>query len=127
MSNPFETGIPYEDLPNEIVVQTDELLNDAMPEDTDLAAIKDAMDKTAGEGRDEDLTRSLAHDYVANNAEKFIMFQNMTQEQLVAMVDLFREQEMGDMQWLVETWLKHTYAKQRIGGKYEAQLLINGE
>jgi hypothetical protein len=84
--------------------------------DQDLGAIRDAWDKTTGGGRDEDRARELADQYVAAHPDKFTSLQDMSLEQCVQAVDVFRAANMVDDQWRVEAWLLHKFEAQNIGG-----------
>lgn len=81
-----------------------------------LEAIRDAWDKTTGDGRDEDGARKLADAYVAAQPDEFTELAGMTLEQCVQAVEVFRNAQMADSQWRVETWLLHHFAPQNIGG-----------
>lgn len=88
----------------------------------DLAAICDAWDKNTGGGRDESKTRKLADAYVKAHSEQFTSLQEMTLEQCVKAVEVFRDAGMVEEQWRVETWLLHHFEPQTIGGTYEPKL-----
>lgn len=93
----------------------------------DLEAIKDAWDKETGDGREEDKTRELADSYVDANSEQFEALRDLTLEDCVKAVDVFRAAGMKDEQWRVEAWLLHAYEPQTIGGTYQAKVrLTNG-
>ncbi|CQD07347.1 hypothetical protein BN970_01385 [Mycolicibacterium conceptionense] len=92
----------------------------------ELIAIRDAMDNSEG-GRDEELARQLADDYVAANPDQFTSLAEMSIEQCVAAVDVFRAAAMEDDQWRVETWLLHHFQPQTIGGPVTAQIRIPGQ
>lgn len=103
--------------------------------DDDLEAIRDAWDKNTGDGRDDSRTRELVDAYVEDNPEKFLALQNVTLEQCVSAIDLFRDDpdnsftpvlkvalfgdsdvDLETCQWLVEVWLLHKWDPQNIGG-----------
>lgn len=87
----------------------------------ELEAIKDAWDLDTGDGRDE-AARTLADKYVKAHAADFAALQEMSLEQCVKAVDVFRDAGMDEDQWRVETWLLHRYAPQNIGGTAEPQI-----
>jgi hypothetical protein len=84
-----------------------------MPE---LDAIRDAWDKSTGDGRDEDAARNLADQYVAANPGEFAELAKLSLEECVQAVEVFRNANMADSQWRVETWLLHKFEPQNIGG-----------
>lgn len=92
--------------------------------DDDLAAIRDEMDKTVGDGRDIDTARTLADTYVDAHPELFAFLSGMSIEALVASIDVYRAEGMEQEQWLVETWLLHRFDPQNIGGPVEAKVRI---
>ncbi|WP_458317097.1 hypothetical protein [Mycolicibacterium brisbanense] len=94
--------------------------------DPELEAIRDAMDKTTGDGRDTSQARALADAYVAAHPETFVFLQSMAIEQLVATVEVFRNQGDEQSQWLVETWLLHHFEPQTIGGPVVARVRVPG-
>lgn len=94
--------------------------------DAQLEAIKDTMDKDTGEGRNQTLARTLADEYVSENPDLFEFLALTSLENCVAFVETFRENEDEREQWIVETWLLHRYAPQRIGGEYQAELRTPG-
>lgn len=92
----------------------------------ELAAIKDAMDKDTGDGRDAELARTLADAYVAAHPEEFTVLANTNIELCVASVDMFRNNGAEDDQWRVEAWLLHHFEPQTIGGPVVAQIRVPG-
>ncbi|BBU22174.1 hypothetical protein [Mycobacterium xenopi] len=93
---------------------------------TELEAIRDAMDPDTGGGRDEQTARQLADEYVANHSAEFAAFPSMTVQQLVEAVDVFRAANMLEDQWRVETWLLHRFEPQNIGGPAQPQVRVPG-
>lgn len=94
---------------------------------TQLTEIPDAWDKETGEGRDEELTRSLADAYVTENPAEFAELEALSLEDLVKAVDVFRAAGLTDSQLRVEAWIFHSYKPQNIGGTYSAELrVLNG-
>lgn len=89
-----------------------------------LDAIRDAWDKETGEGRDEELARSLADALVAAEPDQFEELSSMSLEDCVKAVDIFRRAGMTDSQWKVEAWLLHRFEPQVIGGAAEAKVRI---
>lgn len=93
----------------------------------ELEAIRDAMSKDTGDGRDRERARQLSEDYIAAHPEMFVFLQSMTLEALVATVDVFRAQGDEQSQWLVEAWLLHLYqTPQQIGGVLNPQPPVEG-
>lgn len=83
---------------------------------SNLEAIRDAWDKDTGGGRDEEAARTAADAYVKDHPDEFTELADMTLEQCVQAVDVFRAANMVDSQWRVEAWLLHHYEPQNIGG-----------
>lgn len=90
----------------------------------ELGAIREAWDKESGEGRDEGQARKLADDYVKKNSSEFDGLRELSLEQLVKAVEVFREAGLVDDQWRVEAWLLHRFEPQTIGGSYEAKVRL---
>lgn len=91
--------------------------------DTELQAIRDAWDEEIG-GRDEALTLALSDQYVADHPEYFTQMQNMSIQESVQAVDVFRAAGMLDDQWRVQAWLHHHWAPQHVGGPVAAVVRI---
>lgn len=89
-----------------------------------LEAIKDAWDKNTGNGRDEDGTRAMCDAYVEANPERFTELANMTLEECVQTVSVFRDAGMEQSQWEVEVWLLHHFEPQTIGGPLQARVRL---
>ena len=92
----------------------------------ELEAIRFAWDKNTGDGRDEDGTRSMCDAYVEAHPEQFAELRNMSLEQCVQALSVFRAAGMETSQWEVETWLLHRYEPQQIGGDVQATVRIPG-
>lgn len=92
----------------------------------ELAAIKDAVDKSTGDGRDHGGAVALADAYVAAHPELFTQLADMSIEDCVGAVGVFRAAGMEEDQWRVETWLLSRFEPQNIGGEYQAQTRIPG-
>lgn len=92
----------------------------------DLEAIKDSWDKTTGDGRDEDGTRALCDAYVEAHPEQFNSLREMSLEECVQAVSVFRQAGMAEEQWKVEVWLLHRWEPQTIGGEVQATVRIPG-
>lgn len=90
----------------------------------ELGAIRDAWSKDSGEGRDEEKARKLADAYVKANPDQFETLEDLSVDQLVKAVDVFREAGMEDDQWRVEAWLLHRYEPQTIGGAAEPKVRL---
>ena len=92
----------------------------------ELEAIRFAWDKNTGDGRDEDGTRAMCDAYVEAHPEQFTELRNMSLEQCVQALSVFRAAGMETSQWEVETWLLHRYEPQQIGGDVQATVRIPG-
>lgn len=90
----------------------------------DLQAVKDAWDKDSGGGRDEDKARELADAYVEAHSDEFEPLRDLSLDECVKAVDVFRAAGMETDQWRIEAWLLHAYEPQNIGGTYEAKLRV---
>lgn len=89
-----------------------------------LQEIRDAWDKTSGDGRDENRTRELADAYVAAHPEEFTELAELTQEQCVQSLEVFRNAHLTESEWRVQTWLWHHFEPQNIGGVATAVVRI---
>jgi hypothetical protein len=92
----------------------------------DLEAIKEAMDKATGDGRDHSEACTLADAYVAAHPEQFTDLAAMPLDKCVTAVDAFRAAGMDEAQWQVEAWLLHRFLPQNIGGTAQAAVRIPG-
>ncbi|MEW2478737.1 hypothetical protein AB0876_04025 [Mycobacterium sp. NPDC049093] len=93
----------------------------------ELEAIKDALDKTTGDGRDMDHVRALADAYVAAHPDQFTSLQTMERDQCIAAIDVFRAAGMEEDQWRVEAWIQHRWDPMQIGGPVTAKVRIPGQ
>lgn len=95
----------------------------------ELDEVFDAFDKDTGDGRDYELTCELADAYVAENPEQFVNLQNLSLEECVRSLEVFRDAGFEDEWRKVQVWLWHTYEPQNIGGTYTATVRVqdNGE
>ena len=93
---------------------------------TELEAIKDSWDKKTGNGREQDGTRALCDAYVAAHPEKFANLADMTIEQCVEALSVFRAAGFEESQWEVEVWLLHRFEPQNIGGQVQARVRLPG-
>lgn len=92
--------------------------------DADLEAIRDAWSKDTGDGRDETRTRELADAYVEQHPDEFTNLRDMSLEDLVKAVDVFRAAGMDTDVWRIEAFLLHAYEPQNIGGTYNPKVRI---
>lgn len=92
--------------------------------ETELVAIRDAMSKETGGGRDYDAACKLADAYVAAHPEQFTQLQHLGIDECVQAVEVFREAGLVDDQWRVETWILHHYEPLNVGGGFQAQVRI---
>jgi hypothetical protein len=83
---------------------------------TTLAEVHAAWDKTEGEGRDEDLTRSLADAYVEEHPDEFTELSSLSLEDLVKALDVFRAAGLTESVQRIDCWLWHHFEPQNIGG-----------
>lgn len=90
----------------------------------ELEAIKDAWSKETGSGREEELTRKLADEYVQAHPEKFVEYEEKSLEDCVTALSAFRNAGMESLQWEAEIWLLHHFEPQIIGGPMRAQVRI---
>ena len=115
---------------------------------SELEAIKNAWDKQTGSGREEDLTRKLADEYVQANPEKFTnllalsTFESTDEVSkcpdcgiesgikhpcgVVRSLSVFRSAGFEESQWECEIWLLHHFEPQIIGGPVRAQVRLPG-
>jgi tRNA A37 N6-isopentenylltransferase MiaA len=97
----------------------------------DLKAVKDAWDpgdpetKNVKAKRDEDKVRALSDAYVEAHPDEFAELREMTQEQCVQALEVFRAAGMEDSEWKVQAWLFHHFEPQNIGGEYKATVRIS--
>lgn len=95
-----------------------------------LEAIRNAWDKEVGDGRDEELARRLADEFVAENPDLYTDYKGRVLEDvegvtgLVSAVDVLRQAGMLEEQWRVEAWLLHRFNPQDIGGSVSATVRI---
>lgn len=92
----------------------------------EFAAIYDAWNPDTNGGRDENLTRSLSDQYVADHQADFDGYAQMSIESLVTAVDTFRAAGLEDDQARVEVWLWHHFEPQNIGGIYQPAIRVAG-
>jgi hypothetical protein len=90
----------------------------------ELEAVKDAMDKGTGDGRDHPSAVQLSDAYVASHPELAEELGDWSIEQCVDAVSTLRAAGMLNEQWKVEVWLLHKWPPQNIGGEYHAQVRI---
>jgi hypothetical protein len=91
----------------------------------ELEAIRDAWSKETGGGREEELTRQLADEFVAAHPDLFVgLIENSTQDDLVKMIDVFRANGNDEMVWTIQAWLFHHFEPQNIGGVAEGRIRL---
>ena len=93
---------------------------------SELETIRDAWDKDTGAGREEARTREMCDAYVTSHPEQFMSLRDMTLEDCVTAVGVFRQAVMEEEQWKVEVWLLHRFLPQQIGAQLQAQIRIPG-
>ena len=74
----------------------------------------------------DDDVRALCDAYVAAHPEQFTEHENMSLEECVTAVSVFRAAGMEEAQWRVETWLLRNFMPQDIGGVAKAIVRIPG-
>jgi hypothetical protein len=94
--------------------------------DTELEEIRQAMDKSTGDGRDRDEAVRLSDAYVAAHPETFAGLDKFDLPLLVQLVSEKRNAGDEQGQWEIEAWLLHAYEPQSIGGEYQPQLRVPG-
>ena len=92
--------------------------------DTELQAIREAMDKDAGEGRDYDHAVELSDTFAAAHPDLFAFLADMSIESCVALVDTFREAGDEESLWRVQAWILHRWPPQHIGGQAQVEIRI---
>lgn len=90
----------------------------------ELAAIKDAVDKSTGDGRDLAKAQQLAKSYVEAHPEEFTDYQawgndDAAREKTVQAVDVFRAAGMDEAQWRAEAWHLFSWEPPNIGGTFQ--------
>lgn len=94
--------------------------------DADLEAVKNAWDKSTGDGRDEARTRELADAYVEAHPDEFASLRELSLEDCVKAVDVFREAGMDTEVARIDVWLWHHFEPQNIGGTAAPTVRIPG-
>jgi hypothetical protein len=90
-----------------------------------LEAIKDAMDKATGDGRDREKAVQLADKYVKAHPDLFAGLDKISLPILVQLLSEHRNAGNEEEQWNVEAWLLHHYPPQKIGGEYHAEVRLD--
>lgn len=90
----------------------------------ELEAIRESWDKSTGDGRDEVGTRALCDAYVTAHPELFTELADMTLEECVSAVTVFRNAGMEESQWNTEVWLLYHFEPQQIGGTYQPTIRV---
>lgn len=94
----------------------------------ELEAIKDSWDKETGDGRNDEGTRILVDQYVANHPEEFTEeIRNMDLEQCIRAISAFRRAGMEESQWRMEVWQLHHFEPQVIGGTAKVRIRVPGQ
>ena len=93
----------------------------------ELEAIKAAWSKDESGGRDEALARELADEFVGENPGLFSSISQKSLEELCDDVEAFRNANMEEEVWKIETWLLHRFESQNIGGTYQPQVRVTSE
>ena len=96
----------------------------------ELQAIKDAWDpgdsetKNLKSKRDEDKTRRLADKFVADNPGLYAQHEQMSEEDCIRALEVFREAGMEEQEWQMQAWLFHRFEPRNIGGVVRSQVRI---
>ena len=69
---------------------------------------------------------ALCEAYVTAHPEEFTEIQNMSLEECVTALEVFRKAGMEDSEWRVEAWLRHHFEPQNIGGEARARVRLPG-
>lgn len=93
----------------------------------ELEQLKTAWSKDEVGGRDEELVRELADDFVNLNPGLYTEISTKSLEQLCNDIEIFRQAGMEEEVWKIEAWLLHRFEPQNIGGLYQPQVRIAGE
>lgn len=96
-----------------------------------LEAIRDAMDKSTGDGRDFSQAVALAEEYVAEHPEEFADYASWgtgedAREKTVHSVDVHRAAGLEEAQWRAEAWHLATWEPMNIGGAAQATVRTPG-
>ena len=88
----------------------------------ELEAIKDAVDKNTGGGRDRPAAVELAAAYVAAHPELDAEMADWDLPKIVEAISLFRAAGSDVQQWRLEAYHLAKWEPQEIGGEYHATL-----
>lgn len=83
-----------------------------------LQKIKDAWDKEVGPGREEERTREQARAYVKAHPAEFTELEQLTEDEAVKALEVFRDAGYEESEWRVQTWLFATYPPKQIGSTF---------
>jgi hypothetical protein len=89
--------------------------------DAELEAIKEAVI-----AQDYDQARQLSDAYVEANSDVFVEFADLSIEECVQAVSIFRNANMSARHWQVEAWLLYHFDPQNIGGVAKATIRKSG-
>jgi hypothetical protein len=89
---------------------------------SELQAIRDALD-----AQDFDIARELADEYVTANPNDFTTLADLSLEECVKAVCVFRDAGMSDNHYQIEAWLLHKWEPQNIGGEASPSLRLAGK
>lgn len=90
----------------------------------ELEAIKDAWDKSTGDGRDNAGGRKLCDAYVAKHPETYAGLDKFDLPTLVNLLSSKRDAGDDEGAWEIEVYLIHHFEPQVIGGEYKAQIRL---
>lgn len=88
----------------------------------ELEAIRDAMNKETGDGRDRDLAVELSTAYVEAHPELTAEMHDWDISRVVESVSVFRAAGFEEKQWQLEAYLLAKFEPQSIGGVYQPEL-----
>lgn len=90
----------------------------------ELSEVFDAFDNGTGDGRDYDLTCERADVYVSEHPDQFVNMQDLTLEECVKALEVFRDAGFEEQWKRVQVFLWHRFEPQSIGGTYQATVRI---
>lgn len=90
----------------------------------ELAAIKDAMDKTTGDGRDHALAVRLSEAYIETHPELVAEMRGMSLPEIVTASATFSAAGFEEQHWQCEAYHLAKFEPQQIGGEYKAQIRL---
>lgn len=84
----------------------------------ELAAVKDAMDKSTGDGRDLELAVQLSEAYVQAHPELTAEMHDWSLEKIVEAMSVFSAAGFDEKYMQLEAYQLAKFPRQQIGGEY---------